>query len=83
MRQTLFAKCVILRCNLRHIALQSASNTPCNLTQITVLIVSDSTLIQYKLRSYQVQSRSEFTSDTLFSVPECMVAAHQFFYEKF
>jgi hypothetical protein len=62
-----FPKYVILPCNLRQFALQSASNSPCNLTQITVLLVSDSTLIQYKLRSYRVQSRSGFTSEPFFS----------------
>ena len=62
-----FPKCVILHCNLYHFALQSASNIPCDLTQITVLMVSDSTLIQYKLRSYRVQSRSGFTSEPFFS----------------
>jgi hypothetical protein len=62
-----FAKCVKLPCKLRHIALLSASNHPCDLTQITVLFVSDSTLIQYKLRSYRVQSRSGLTSEPCFS----------------
>jgi hypothetical protein len=80
---SLFLKCIVLPCNLRQFALQSASNHPCDLTQITVLLVSDSTLIQYELRSYPVQSQSAFTSDVLFPVPECTVATYVFFYEKF
>jgi hypothetical protein len=53
-----FAKCGILLSKMRQLALQSVSDHPCDLTQITVLFVSDSTLIQYELRSYWVQSRS-------------------------
>jgi hypothetical protein len=49
-----FAKSVILRSKMRHTALQSASNHPCDLTQITVLLVSDSVVIQYELRSNRV-----------------------------
>jgi hypothetical protein len=51
-----FAKHVILLSKMRHSALLSASNYPCDLTQITVLFVSDSIVIQYELRSYRVES---------------------------
>ena len=42
-----FAKCVISPCKMRQLALQSVSIYPCDLTQIAVLFVPDSTLIQY------------------------------------
>jgi hypothetical protein len=77
------SKCVILPSKMRQLALLSASNSLGDLTQIAVLFVSNSQVIQYELRSYQVQSLSGFTSDTLLPVPECIVSTYVFFYVKF
>jgi hypothetical protein len=53
------------------------------LTQITVLFISDSTLIQYKLRRYRVQSLSGLALHTLFPFQNASFRRTCFFMKNF